>query len=217
MIIINHSFKTYVLYFYLNLLDNTEKKILNAATTLFQRKGYSGAKMEALASEAGVNKALLNYYYRSKERLFQKVFENSIREFLQKVLSLLGGELPLDMKVYKAVDLYTRMLLEHPDLPIFIISEIRHFPDHIGEFIRKPMATTLQVLDEQLAEAHKKGLIREISAFTFFMNLLGLTVFPFIISPLTTHLFKMQGDDFKNEILKRKQQLPNMIIQTMRP
>ena len=173
--------------------------------------------MEELAKEAGVNKALLNYYYRSKERLFQQVFEDSMREFLQKVVFLLGGDLPLDMKVYKAVDLYTRMLLEHPDLPIFILSEIRQFPDHIDEFIGTRMTSALNILESQLIQAHENGLIRKTSVFTFLMNLLGLTVFPFMTFAMTIRLLKMEPEDFKKELLKRKQDLPNMIIQTMKP
>lgn len=216
MPIFNHSFKVNILIFYLNHLDNTEKKILTAATTVFRKRGFSATRMEELAKEADVNKALLNYYYRSKEKLFQKVFQAAIREFFKKVMKLLGSDLPLDMKVYKAVDLYTRMLLENPDLPIFIMSEIREFPSQFTDTFmlsRKP----LKKLEQQLQEAYSQNFIRKTSVYTFLMNLLGLTVFPFIAEPLAKNLFQLDRDSFEKEILARKKILPGMIIQTLKP
>jgi TetR/AcrR family transcriptional regulator len=197
-------------------LDNTEEKILTAATRVFQRQGYSGARMDKLAKEAGVNKALLNYYYRSKEKLFQKVFELSMKTFIQKLSQLLQSDLPLDMKIYKAVDLYTRMLLENPELPLFIISEIREFPLHVENMLQPMMEKSLVVLEKQLEEAHQAGQIKRTTVYTFMMNLLGLTVFPFVVAPLALRLFGMDAAAFKERIIERKKQLPEMIIQTLK-
>ena len=198
-------------------MDNTEKTILKAATNVFRKRGYAGARMEELAREADVNKALLNYYYRSKEKLFQKVFEEAIQEFLSKVIRLLSSDLPLDMKVYKAVDLYTRMLLNNPDLPIFILSEIREFPKHLTNLFQSSEAKPFEKLEQQLQHAYKQNHIRKTSVYTFMMNLLGLTVFPFVVEPLARNLFQMDRDSFEQEILKRKKILPEMIIQTLKP
>ncbi len=198
-------------------MDNTEKTILKAATNVFRKRGYAGARMEELAREADVNKALLNYYYRSKEKLFQKVFEEAIQEFLSKVIRLLSSDLPLDMKVYKAVDLYTRMLLNNPDLPIFILSELREFPKHLTDLFQSSEAKPFEKLEQQLQHAYKQNHIRKTSVYTFMMNLLGLTVFPFVVEPLARNLFQMDRDSFEQEILKRKKILPEMIIQTLKP
>lgn len=214
---INHLFKTFVLNTGFKILDNTEERILNAATEVFRRRGFAGAKTEELAREAGVNKALLNYYFRSKEKLFQRVFELSMGDFISRVQHLLKGDLPLDMKVYKVVDLYTRMLLDQPDLPIFIISEIRAFPSHFSGMMKESLGESMEVLQRQLDDAFEQGHIRQTSAFTFLMNTLGMTVFPFIAAPLVQHVFGMDKDKFKAQILKRKQELPEMIISTLRP
>jgi len=196
-------------------LDNTEEKILNAATQVFRKRGYTGARMEELANKAGVNKALLNYYYRSKEKLFQKVFEAAIKQFINKVVRLLAGDLPLDMKIYRAVELYTRMLLDNPDLPIFVLSEIREFPSHFSKMVMASLP--FEKLEKQLREAHEQNLIRETSVYTFLMNLLGLTVFPFIVAPLAMKLFQMDREAFEDEIHARRKMLPGIIIQTLKP
>ncbi len=200
----------------INQKDNTEEKVLSAARIVFLKRGYTGARMEGIAKTAGVNKALLNYYYRSKEKLFKQVFQEAFREFIQDVIKLLGSDLPLDMKVYKIVDFYTYMLLKNPDLPIFVLSEMREGPDMLADVFLKYGNFPLDILEEQLAEAHEAGYIKRTSVYTFLMNLMSLTVFPFIVSPLMENLFKWDKNEFREIIMERKKVLPEMIINTFK-
>ncbi len=201
----------------INQLDNTEEKLLHAARSVFRKKGYSGARMEEIANTAGVNKALLNYYYRSKEKLFKRVFEEAFREFIPTVIHILDSDLPVDMKIYRTVDIYTRMLLKNKDLPMFVLSEIRENPDKIAELLMGEKRKTFQKLEQQLAKEYEKGTIVKTSVHTFLMNLLSLIVFPFIVQPLMNRMFGISDEKFEELMLTRKNELPAMIIETFRP
>ncbi len=200
----------------INQEDNTEKKILAAARTVFHKRGYTGARMEEIAKTAGVNKALLNYYFRSKEKLFKKVFQEAVHEFIRDIVKLLGGDLPLDMKIYRIVDLYTRMLLKNPDLPIFVLSEIREQPERLADMFLMKGDLPFIMLENQLKKAHEDGHIKRTSVYTFLMNVMSLTVFPFVSSPLMKNIFKMEESEFRDLILERKKTLPEMIINTFK-
>ena len=200
----------------INQEDNTEKKVLIAAREVFHKRGYTGARMEEIAKTAGVNKALLNYYYRSKEKLFKQVFQEAVHEFIKDVVKLLMGDLPLDMKIYRIVDLYTHMLLKNPYLPIFVLSEIREQPERLADVFLIKGDLPFETLENQLNQAHEDGHIKRTSVYTFLMNLMSLTVFPFISSPLMRNIFKMDESDFKRVILERKKALPRMIINTLK-
>lgn len=201
----------------INQSDNTEIKVLNAARSVFQKKGYSGARMEEIANTAGVNKALLNYYYRSKEKLFRQVFEEAFREFIPTVINILDGDLPLDMKIYRTVDVYTRMLLKNKDLPMFVLSEIRENPDKIADMFMGKKDLTFQKLEQQLSEEYEKGTIVKTTVHTFLINLLSLIVYPYIVQPLMNRMFGIGDKKFEELMLERKSALPEMIIETFKP
>lgn len=201
----------------INQLDNTEDKVLHAARIVFQKKGYSGARMEEIADTAGVNKALLNYYYRSKEKLFRQVFEEAFSEFIPTVINILNGDLPLDMKIYRTVDVYTRMLLKNKDLPMFVLNEIRENPNKIEELLMTKKHLTFQKLEQQLYEEYEKGTIVETTVHTFLINLLSLIVYPYIVQPMMSRIFDIDDKKFEELMLERKNALPAMIIETFRP
>jgi len=200
----------------INQIDNTEDKILEAARTVFRRKGFSGARMQEIARTAGVNKALLNYYYRSKEKLFKRVFEEAFREFIPIVLKVLDGDLPLDMKIYKTVDIYTRMLINNKDLPLFVLNEIREHPDKVADLFPSGESFAFENLEAQLQREHRNGRIRNIATPMFLLNLLSLTVFPFIVEPVLRNVMHMSKENYMSLIMERKKMVPNMIIESLK-
>ena len=173
--------------------------------------------MDGIAKTAGVNKALLNYYYRSKEKMFQQIFEEDFGQFLFGVMKLLDGGLPLDVKIYKVVDMYTKMLGKNPDLPLFILSEIRENPDRLVHIISQDRENPFENLEEQLEQEFAKGRIKRTSVPMFLMNLLSLTVFPFLVKPVLSRVFQMDEESFQNLILERKKIVPKIIINTLLP
>ena len=183
---------------------STEEKIKEAARKVFTQKGYAATRTRDIAETAGINLALLNYYFRSKQKLFEQVM-------LEKVQQLFGLIAPvivdpttsLESKIEKVVSLYIDMISEHPDLPIFVLSEIRNHPDHfantfkIGELLQH--SSFIQQLKERRPEIHP---------FHFLMNTLGMSIFPFIARPVFETSGAANSAQFNNLMQERKLLIP---------
>jgi len=158
---------------------STEEKIKAAARTVFTKKGYAATRTRDIAEEAGINLALLNYYFRSKEKLFELVMMEKMASFFGTISPILGDTgLTLEEKIAMVAEKYTRVLTENPDLPLFILSEIRMNPDQFVN--RLPF--------NKIFESHFVKQLQErrpdLHPVHFLMNMLGLTVFPFIVKPV---------------------------------
>lgn len=200
-------------------MDNieTEAKVLEAAREVFQRKGYSGARMDDIANEAGVNKALVHYYFRSKEKLFDKVFKEALAQFIQRVVKILNSDLPLDVKIYKTVDMYSSMLQHNRQLPIFVLGELSENPERMIEMVKGQDVEIFKNLALQLKEEYRKGNIIEIPVYEFFVNLISLTIFPFLIKPILHGVFDLEEEKFDKMVNNRRKSIPKMIIEMLRP
>src|SRR2546423_462692 len=108
---------------------DTERWILDAAHAVFLRHGTAGARMQEIAREAGVNSALLHYYFRTKDRLAASVFERAAGQLLPAVIRVLGSDAELEAKVEQVVDIELRQLTATPYLPGSILSELTHHPE----------------------------------------------------------------------------------------
>jgi len=109
---------------------STEEKIKEAAKKVFTQKGYFATRTRDIAEEAGLNLALLNYYFRSKEKLFEIVMLEKVQKFFGVLLPVLNNPATtLEEKMESIPDKYIDLILENPDLPIFIMSEVRNSPD----------------------------------------------------------------------------------------
>src|SRR5512138_3136226 len=111
--------------------DDAESRILDAADAVFVRRGTDGARMQEIADEAGVNKALLHYYYRSKERLSDAVFERVAAVLFSDVLPIMASDLELEEKIDRFVEADLALLCRHPYLPGYVLGELAHHPERL--------------------------------------------------------------------------------------
>jgi len=156
---------------------STEEKIIEASRRMFVQKGYAGTRTRDVAEEAGINPALLNYYFRSKEKLFQLVIVEEIQQFVSVVLPIVDDNaLSLDEKLKALVRNYIDMLIENPDRPIFILSEVRTDPDR---FFRVEMQVR-KVLRESSLVRQIREKRPDVEPVQFVFSLLGMTIFPFV-------------------------------------
>jgi AcrR family transcriptional regulator len=185
--------------------STTEEKIKAAARKVFTKKGYSAARTRDIAEEAGINLALLNYYFRSKEKLFDIV----MMENLQKFLLALGGELrneksTLHEKVVSIANNYVDKLRLNPDLPLFVLSEIRANPEKLANSMGIKSLLLESYFFKQLTEA-TKGKIHPLHLL---MNILSMTIFPFVASPLLQNVGNLKQTDFDQLMEERKKMIP---------
>jgi AcrR family transcriptional regulator len=113
----------------------TEQRILDAARTVFTRRGTAGARMQEIAQEAGVNQALLHYYFRSKERLAQAVFQQMAARLFPALIQTLASDLTIDAKIDRLVAIYIENLTDNPFLPVYLLSELHHHPNRITQLL----------------------------------------------------------------------------------
>src|SRR5690348_17981 len=145
----------------------TEQRILAAARAVFIRRGTAGARMQEIAAEAGVNQALLHYYFRSKDRLAEAVFQEAAGRLVPAVLRLLASDSTLEQKVEQVVHLYIDNVRQTPFIPGYILSELHHHPERLvamKDVIRDPTSeiarALVQKLGAQLQERAAAGTMR---------------------------------------------------------
>lgn len=187
----------------------TEEKIKEAARKVFQKKGYAGTRTRDIADEAGVNLALLNYYFRSKEKLFDLIMGETMQLFFQSMKGLINNEnTTLDEKLQDLTNRYIDLLSTQPELPIFILNEIQMNPKGlsermglqqvvIGSFILKQFRNDLNIKD-----------IPDSALLQLIINIIGMMVFPFIGKPLLKEIFNLSDEQFQAMMNDRKKMIP---------
>ena len=205
--------------------QDTERRILDAAHTVFVRRGTAGARMQEIADEAGVNKALLHYYFRSKERLAEAIFERAAKRLLPPMLAIVGSDASIEEKVERVVAHYLDVLSGSPFLPGYILSELHHHPERVERLVSKATggpaegfaARGLAKIGAQIEERVRAGTMRPIDPRQFAANLLSLCVFPFAARPMFRVAFGWDQEGFEEFIRQRRADLPVFFLNALRP
>jgi AcrR family transcriptional regulator len=203
----------------------TEQRILRAARSVFVRRGTSGARMQEIAEEAGVNQALLHYYFRSKEGLAEAVFRETAGRLAPALFQLLGSEATIEHKVERFVQLYIDTVRESPFIPGYIVAELQCHPERITTFAAEIAGLNpagilrgyLRRLGEQIDAEAAAGRMRRIAPEQLLVNLLSLSVFPFIARPLLDVALEMDDEQFARFLDDRRAELPRFILNALRP
>ena len=196
----------------MNVESTTEEKIIAAARKLFTQKGFSATRTRDIAEEAGINLALLNYYFRSKQNLFQIIIEEKFDTLFGMIGPILSDkEVSLEEKISTLVASYTLMLLENEDLPLFVLSEIKS-----NEFILEKVKQNAELLSQPVIENQLKERGFTISSFNFIMNVMSLTLFPFMSKPLFVASGLVKEDEFAQFVTERKKDIPTWIMNTLK-
>src|SRR5688572_12985577 len=203
----------------------TERRILDAAHSVFLRRGTAGARMQEIAREAGVNSALLHYYFRTKERLGEAVFQRAAAQLMPNVIRILASDADLDDKVAQVVEVELTRLSETPYLPGYVISELTHHPQRvqqlfaavIGKAPTEVGALVRARLGEQISERVRAGRMHPIEPEQFAVNLVALCVFPFAAKPMLMALLGLDAAGFAAFIDRRRQELAPFFLRALQP
>ncbi len=192
--------------------QEAEKKIKEAARQVFLAQGYEGAKMRQIAEVAGVNLAMINYYFRSKEQLFKSIYAETFAQFVSQMALMINELTPLEVKIWKIVDRYTDFIMANPLIPSFILSEQQA---NDGAFFKEMNARGMienSVFRKQLVEEAEKGKIRTIEPLQLIITMLGNIVFPVVARPVVSYLGGLDEDGFQKFMKDRKQIVSEMIM-----
>lgn len=195
----------------------TEEKIFESATAVFIEKGMDGARMQDIADHAGINKSLLHYYYRNKERLFKAVFEKIAGQLFRKFAPVLDENLSLEEKIRFFFREHISFLQKNPGLPSFILNEINRNPAMIKKFIRNIDVNELwATLEAQHKEELKKYNITRETIPQFMTSIAAMSVFPFAGRALITSIMEKMGYDFNDYIEQRKEYAADFVINAIK-
>ncbi|MCF8303239.1 MAG: TetR/AcrR family transcriptional regulator [Bacteroidales bacterium] len=199
----------------MNFNKTTEEHILRIARNVFERKGFQGARMQEIANEAGINKSLLHYYYRSKEKLFHNAYRKAFESMIPDVREIFMGQKPIKEKIRLFADSYSRFLMQNPNLPHFVLHELNRDPESLLSIIKEAGIDPTQFIG-QIKKEMEAGNIMPMDPRQLMINILSMTIFPFIAKPIIMPV--LCGNDqevYKQLIEERKKLIPEFFTNVM--
>ncbi|HZY38366.1 MAG TPA: TetR/AcrR family transcriptional regulator [Mucilaginibacter sp.] len=196
-----------------NIDISTEEKLKEAARAVFTRKGYAAAKVRDIAAEANINLALVNYYFRSKEKLFELIMDETIQKLFDKIQKIINDESStITEKVENVVDHYISLLLENPELPLFFLSEVMSGSNKLTRMTNNGKVFFNSHFVKQLAALQAEGKIK-FHPVNLMMNMIGMIVFPFLARPLLLKSGALGEKEFRAIVEERKKLIPLWLTQ----
>lgn len=195
---------------------STENEILEAAKRIFQKKGMDGARMQEIADEANINKALLHYYFRSKQLLFEAVFKNAFLMLSPQLNNILNEDSTLFEKIQKFSKNYITFIIAHPYIPNFIIQELNKNPEFIKKIMIEKYLPSIEKFKIQVLENINNGTIKSINPSQLFIHLISLNALPFLAAPLLKGILNTSESDYEQLLENRKTEVANFIINAIK-
>lgn len=200
----------------MQLSMTTEEKIFSAAQRIFQKKGFAAARMQEIADEAGINKAMLHYCFKNKQSLFQAVFMNAFGQLAPQVNEIFNSNDSVFEKIRKFTDSYISFVIQKPYLPAFVIQEMNNNPEFVLTFLKnenKPNPTQFII---QIEKEIEKGNIKKISPKQLLLDIISLTVFPFAAQILVKGILHLSDNEFIQMMEERKTSIAEQIINSIK-
>lgn len=198
---------------------DTENIILDAAMKVFTRKGFAGARTEDIAKEAGINRALLHYYFRDKQTMFDIIFETRFKEFFAGIGKILNSDQPLFEKIRAMIDHEINTLSQHPDLPRFVITEVASQPERLIQYGQKMGINPRLILSgftTQVDAEAKAGRIKPLDSRQLLMNIMSLCIYPFIARHVIKTMMQLDESRFADMMEARKKLVYEMVIDSIK-
>ena len=197
-------------------IGTAQQKILIAAKKVFLQKGMAGARMQDIADEAGINKALLHYYFRNKEKLFETIFKEASGQFFPKIAHIIESDISLFEKIESFCMEYIEMMQQNAYLPLFVLNEITKEPKRVREKLLKNRDLPFSKFVEQIEKEIKKRKIKSVSPSHLLLNMISLCIFPFIAKPMWMPASGMDETQFRLFMEQRKTEVPKFIIESIK-
>ena len=192
--------------------ETTEEQILVAAFNVFVEKGYDNSKMQDIADEAGIKRTVLNYYFRSKDLLYQKIAKTIVSQVLPKMLSTLNGDLPLEKKIEAYVDNIVDLGIKNPFLPLFFIKELNALGASFIEKVLEGKKPNLEPFLKQVKEEIEKGNVVDMDPIQIFIHIESLCIFPVLVKPMIMLVTNSTENDYKKLMEYRKKEITRFVL-----
>jgi AcrR family transcriptional regulator len=195
----------------------TEERIFEAATDVFVEKGMDGARMQDIATHAGINKALLHYYFRTKDQLFNAVFEMIARKIFKKFAPVFDENLTLEEKVRFFFKEHISFLQANPRLPGFLLNEVNRNPERIKKLLKNVDFDSVWLkLYDQHKEEFKRYNINQATMPQLMISIAALSVFPFAAKGILEGILDKTGLSFNEYMEERKEFAADFVIKAIK-
>src|SRR5690606_39191821 len=182
----------------IKMAENTEAAILEAAKKVFIKRGFAGARMQEIADEAQINKAMLHYYFKSKEKLFAVIIQQTMAMVIEKFGQVLESEGAVIEKFERIIEVYITNIRENPHIPIFILHELSQNHLQFLETIKSKIHRMPDFLKffQQIQEEQEAGLIKPVPPVHLLLNVISMCVFPFVVKPVFCNIIEFPEEQF---------------------
>ena len=203
------------------LPQDTEAKILQAAEREFMAKGFAGARTTSIAQAAGVTHAMFHYYFRTKEKLFDRILTEKVTLLRDALVTpVMDTGLSLEDIIRGIIDRHLDFIAANPDLPRFIITELYNNPQRSATFVEKlriyaPLM--LSGLQQKIDEAHAEGRCRKVDAGWLMLDIASLNIFSYLAYPVINGIFDNFMDDSDTFTAIRKRDNYDTIMRKLKP
>ena len=199
--------------------QSKEQQILEAAEKEFLEKGYDGARTTSIAKSAGVTHAMLHYYFRTKEQLFERFIDKKMSEVVPLLTHLFGNsDLPLVERIEKTISVHFDFVATNPDLPRFLINEILPYKERCDLFYSK-VANFLYFfnnLQREVNEAAARGEVEQFNVLLLFQSVLSLNIFPSLMANMIENLMSNNEQSMKEIFAQRKAENIELIMRRIK-
>lgn len=204
----------------ISIKTTTENAILLAAENLFLSKGFASTSTTEIAREVGCNQAMVHYYFRTKERLFEAIFEKKVRMLASELVQISNEDIPFEEKLRKKVESHFEMIEQNPRLPFLFFSEMNSNPNRLAS-IREKLADlpreAIQLFEKELSDEIDKGNVRPMEIHDLLMTMISLNMTLFLAEPLFKTITNISDEDYVNLVKRRKKDNVEIILKSIKP
>ena len=194
----------------------TEEKIFDAARIVFQKKGFAGARMQEIADEAGINKAMLHYCFKNKQSLFEAVFMKAFHQLAPQINLIFSSNESIFDKIRQFTHSYISFVINHPFLPQFIVQEMNNNPEFVMQFLNHENRPNPSLMIAQIEAEIAAGIIKPIPPKQLLLDIFSLTVFPFAAQTMVKGMFHISETEFNQMMEERKTTIAEHIINSIK-
>ena len=201
------------------IAQSKEQQILEAAEREFLEKGYDGARTTSIAKAAGVTHAMLHYYFRTKEQLFERIIDKKMSEIVPLMTHLFGnGYLPLVKRIEEAVSVHFDFVAANPDLPRFLINEVLPHKERC-DLLKSKIESFFHLfntLQQEVNEAAARGEVEPFNVLLLFQSILSLNIFPSVMANMVANLMGENALTIEAFIAQRKAENIELIMRRIK-
>lgn len=194
-----------------------EEQILAAAHQVFLEKGLETSRMQDIVERAGISRTVLNYYFRTKDKLYHKVAASILQQAIPNVLKILNSDLPFEDKIRRFVEFYIPLIMRNPFVPLFVINEVHRLgPEFMQTFIEGHKCE-LQRFLQHVQEEMNAGRIAKAQPLQIYINLMSLCVFPVLAKPMIMIMSGSTKEEIDAIMQERITYVADFALKGMRP